>query len=54
MGELDNEILAELRAQTARTVGTQGRVAHVVSLASLGMGLDPEAAPLGSNAKEED
>jgi hypothetical protein len=43
-----------VREGVARTVGPQGRVAHLVSLASLGMGLDPEAAPLGSSGKEED
>ena len=37
----------------ARTVGAQGRVAHVVSLASLGMSLDLDT-PVVSNGKEED
>lgn len=43
-----------VREGVARTIGTQGRVAHVVSLASLGMGLDPEAPPPGSSTKEEE
>ena len=42
-----------VREGLARTVGTQGRVAHVVSLASLGMNLEPGATAV-SNGKEED
>jgi hypothetical protein len=43
-----------VREGVARTIGAQGRVAHVVSLASLGMGLDPETPLPGSGSQEED
>ena len=43
-----------VREGVATAVGPHGRVAHVVSLASLGLGLDVDVAPLRPGAAEEE